>query len=529
MSTKLKPISKFISTASYQLSRGATVEEIRELSKEFDITEERVEQYLKDRIKASNISSAMVASKDEKEIIYNTLDQKFIEAYPNIVIYRRGNNILFYEYVKGVYKMIFEQEMENNIDTFMAENYLLEHRTVRRKIKDTIGRIISLLSRTEGRNFTDDIVAREKWLLNLQNGLLDMETFILKPHTPKYFSIVQVPYDFNPTATCPKFERFIETISDKTKSTAQMIQEMFGYSIMEGNPKHKVFYLYGDTARNGKSTTAKIICGLIGWGNVSTLTLQELGSENPFKMTSLVGKQLNFSDEISSKYVESSKLTMLSAEASVEIDTKFKDPYQYKITTKFIITCNDLPRFQDSQGMKHRMITIPFNYQIPEADRIERYDDELLKAEGSGILNWAIEGSKFLKKNGVFTINEQSREEAHENTLHSNSVYAFMENEYKFDSSFIGAHYNDFLFGNEHSPSSPGTEYRLYCGRNGIKPLAKMGFDKELKRYERETKKIEQRKDSEGYRYYIGLLRKKENRGEITNFNIIGDKLQKNG
>jgi len=178
--------------------------------------------------------------------------------------------------------------------------------------------------------------------------------------------------------------------SKESESTALMIQQMYGYCLMKGNPMHKVFYLYGDTARNGKSTAAKILCGLIGWGNVSTLSLQQIEGENSSMMTSIIGKQINFSDEISSKFIGSSRLTAVAAEGVIEVNPKYKHSFMYSVKAKFIIACNDLPRFSDFQGMKHRMISIPFRHHLKENERVSRYDEILLEKEGAGILNCAI-------------------------------------------------------------------------------------------------------------------------------------------
>jgi P4 family phage/plasmid primase-like protien len=350
----------------------------------------------------------------------------------------------------------------------------------------------------------------KKWYLNLKNGLFDMETFKLLPHTPSYFSTVQVQYEYNPKARSPEFNKFIDTISGHSESTAIMIKQMYGYSLMEGNPRHKVFYLYGDTARNGKSTCAKILCGLIGWGNVSTLTLQQIGSENSSILTSIIGKQINFSDEISSKFIESSRLTAMAAEGVVEINPKYKPSFLYSVKTKFIIACNDLPRFSDYQGMKHRMISIPFRYHLKESERIDRYDEILLEKEGAGILNWAIEGAKNIK-NGIFEINDDSKEDIQDNILQSYPVYAFLENLYDFSLDFTDEIDPKDLYGEHATESRQATGFRLYCDELGIKTLSFPIFTRELKRFSRETENIKQiRVGHRQDRRYIGMKLKTE-------------------
>lgn len=506
MTTKL-PKTKFYTKASYLLSRHMQLDDLDELVNEYDITQEEINSFKENHKKGKMVSSALFQSKEQKEMTYNILDVKFVEKHPNLVVFRRGENITFYEYRNGVYINLHDIEMENLVDDIMEEFMLLDYRTKRKYVKDTVARIGSLLCRTPKKHFVDDDIYKEKFYLNLKNGLLDPSTYTLYPHTPTYFSTVQVPFDYNKEAQAPMFMDFLDKVSGKNESTKQMIQDMFGYGLSDGNKQHKVFYLYGETARNGKSTTAKILCGLIGMGNVSTLSLSQMAGENSTVLTSIINKQINFSDELSNKYIDSSRLTAMSSEGMIEINPKYKHAFMYRVKAKFIVACNDLPEFQDGQGMKHRMISIPFRVQIPITERIARYDEVLLEKEGSGILNWAIDGAKKLQASGIFTINDESREDIMDNIYSSNSVYAFMDEYYDFS-----PHYMDFISTKEmygsvgHKDNLP-TMYRKFCVDTGVKPKSLKKFEKEVSRFCNELGKI-QSKRHQNMRGYEGLREK---------------------
>lgn len=45
-------------------------------------------------------------------------------------------------------------------------------------------------------------------VINLTNGLLDVKTGTLSPHSPCHLSPVQLPVAFDPSATCPLWESF---------------------------------------------------------------------------------------------------------------------------------------------------------------------------------------------------------------------------------------------------------------------------------------------------------------------------------
>lgn len=503
---KLKPRSSFELTARRRLASGTPHEAIFTMINEFEgVTENDVDNFLKMNSVKQAINGALSQSKDQKEMIYNTLDKKFIEKHSLLVSFTRGENVSFYEYRNGVYISLTDVDMINLVDALMEELMLLDYRTKRRYITDTIGRIGSLLSRTQGRYFTDETFINSKWYINLKNGLLETDTYTLLPHTPKYFSVSQIPFNYDPEQKCQEFLKFIDKITNGRSDIAQMIQEMYGYLLSDGNRRHKVFYLYGDTARNGKSTCAKIACGLIGSSNVSSLSLEQIAKESSAMMTTIVGKQINFTDELSTKFIESSKLTAMSSESLIEINPKYKSPFMYKVKAKFIVCCNDLPRFSDNQGMKHRMLTIPFNVHIKEEQRILDYDQILLNTEGAGILNWAIEGAKLLKKNGVFFVSKDSKDDMNENAMGSNSVYAFLESEYKFSPLFDTLVSPNDMYGDVGIKGEPGTMYRLYCHREGIGAVSKKKFEKEVMRFANETQKITQKRDKFYRRCYIGL------------------------
>jgi putative DNA primase/helicase len=504
--------AKFFPKADYRISRGYPVSSVYDLATEMGIERKEVDAWLQERDTAVAKKEAIGAG---QEAIYNTIDATIAEKHPHLVVYRRGDNNEFYEYRNGVYVNLPKQDIRNLVDDEMYIANLHTHRANRKKVADTVDRLASTLTRLK-RVHTDESISGQEWRINLANGLLDTNTGTLEPHSPRYFSTSQVPFPYDPTQEPKEFKTFLSKVSGGDDVHTEMLQQMFGYCLGDGNPKHKVFYLYGSTARNGKSTAAKILMGLLGNSNCSTLSLSQLSNENNRVLQSLVGKQLNFSDEVSSKYIESSLLTTLSAEGIIEIDPKYKDPYMYQVRSKFIIACNDIPRFESGQGMLKRMVVIPFTYHLKEDERIDRYDEKLLQTEGSGILNWAIEGMQKYKDNTSFVMNNQSIEDLNNARKESNPVYAYLEETYTFTKNDSDMMYTDTLYGesrlnggkdNSREPSG----YYEYCEKAGIKPMSRMKFAKEVARFASETGKMEayRVKNNDGsnglrgYRYII--------------------------
>lgn len=498
----MKPKYEFRNIVRREVKKNTPIEEIIEMGKKYqDVTPEYVNSIIKDLNVSSAINQVVSQDNQRAKKIYESIDSMFIKYYPHLIAYRRGTNTTFYMYQTGYYKFIDDQDMFNLISSFFTDNDLLQYRT-KHRINDTLLNIGTLLSHTPNRYFRDDEVYNSKFFINVKNGLLDPESLTLHPHTPEYFSINQAPFNYDPSATCPEFEKFVSKISTKSPGTDIMLQEMFGYVIgTDGNPRHKVFYLFGAIARNGKSTAVEILIRLIGQHNASRLSLEQIASNSPSIMESIVGKRLNFADEVSGEFLQSGRLTSISAEGSIEISPKFKPAYIHKIKAKFVVACNSIPRLSENNGMKHRMIIIPFKYQIPESERILGYADILIDTEGSGILNWALAGSKRLKDNGLFTISDISAQELEDNNLLANNVLAFLADEYDFSDTFVDKISTINLYGNH------TTGYVEYCSKTGTKPMSYRKFAIELKTFEEQTGKIKYHSaDPRGY----SELRRKE-------------------
>ncbi len=468
------------------------------IAKHENIPEEKVTAII-NAMRIQNAQNAgMLIQQNQKKEIMSKIDQLFLEKYPYLKLYQQEENLTIYNYKDGVYYPIPDVEVEAMMDKTFIRNGLLDERTSVRKIKDAVGMVKNNLSHLRRKVTTKDVDIK---YLNLKNTLLDIKTLKTKKHTPDIFSTVQVPYEYNPNVSIPKhFLAHIEKVSAGNVGTVRMLQQMFGYVLNRGNSKHKVFYLFGDTARNGKSTTVRILVGLIGTKNTSFLSLQDLSSENSSKLPTIEGKQLNFSDEINNKYLSSANLTNMSAEGTITINKKYKPPYSYKVTTHFVIACNDLPQITDGQGMNERMIVIPFDYQFPQKERIDCYEDKLLAEEASGILNWAIIGLKEIIKDNEFYITDESKTEREENIISNNSILRYLLDREIFVVDKDNEYSLSELYGNYDNFNPTG--YIKWCKNNGVHHVSSSRFSRELTRLSKDKNAIiKKERRVDGIRY----------------------------
>jgi putative DNA primase/helicase len=124
---------------------------------------------------------------------------------------------------------------------------------------------------------TEDL-DRDKWLLNCDNGTLNLKTCELWVHRKEDYITKKINVSYNPDATCPTWERFLNRIFNGSQDMIKFVQKAIGYSLTGSTREQCLFILYG-TGQNGKSTFITTINNILG-----------LFSTNTFKSTILIIK-----------------------------------------------------------------------------------------------------------------------------------------------------------------------------------------------------------------------------------------------
>jgi DNA primase catalytic core len=136
---------------------------------------------------------------------------------------------------------------------------------------------------------------KNKYIINMKNGLYNIKTGELTAHTEKYISLRQIPVEYNPTANAPKFRKFMSEVV--TPEDAQVLLEFIGYSLIFDMKHDQAIMLQGAGA-NGKSILLQFIIALHGEENICSTSLQRL-CEDRFALSELYGKPLNVFADLS--------------------------------------------------------------------------------------------------------------------------------------------------------------------------------------------------------------------------------------
>ncbi|MCL1857675.1 MAG: phage/plasmid primase, P4 family [Oscillospiraceae bacterium] len=379
-------------------------------------------------------------------------------------IYTAGSHY-FYEH--GVYVQKDDIEAWAAVRSFMISRY-----TKSNDITDAANQWRMLTQR----NVRE--INANPYIINLKNGLYDLNSNEFRPHDSNYLSTVQLQANYNPSAKCPQFLDFLSGILPE--SEIPLIQEMFGYLLIPVNKAQKSFVLVG-AANAGKSTLLSIAqTVLLGIENVSNIPWQSLNDR--FKTAELFGKLANIFADLPSKNIEDAGFfKTITGEDYIIAERKNKDPFSFQPYARLLFSCNEIPKnYADrSDGFYRRLIIIRFDKSVPAEKRDPSLKNRV-SCERDGIFTWALDGLRRLTANNYrFSETARTGEELRRYKVESNSALMFLEECCEIGNGTV---VREELF----------ERYCDYCRRNGLKSSSQTKFNKEV---EQADSRIEKDRD----------------------------------
>ncbi|HEY3489916.1 MAG TPA: phage/plasmid primase, P4 family [Candidatus Deferrimicrobiaceae bacterium] len=259
------------------------------------------------------------------------------------------------------------------------------------------------------------------------NGLLHIPTGELSPHTPRFFNANAVPFDFDPVATCPHWKSFLDELWDEDIDARETLQEIFGLLLTPETRYQKLFLIVGPK-RAGKGTITRILSAMLGPENVAHPTLSSIGGQ--FGLAPLVDKSAAIIEDArlggrTDQAALAERLLTISGEDAQTIDRKFLPALTRRLSVRFLIVSNELPRIADVSGaLTSRFVILTLKESF--FDKEDTGLTDRLLTELSGILNWALAGWRRLKERGRFIIPESSRDAMQELEELSSPISAFI-------------------------------------------------------------------------------------------------------
>ncbi len=229
-------------------------------------------------------------------------------------------------------------------------------------------------------------------LINMENGVFDLSSMELIPHSKDYYFKYQLPIKYDPEAECPRWSQFLKEIFPDEPFKRRTVRDFAGYCLYPKIFIHKCLFCLGKGG-NGKSILINIISKLVGIENTVALEPKQL--EKEFQLATLKDKLLNISTEVDKKYmIGKSNWKKAIAGDTLQVDVKYKDPFSFRPIAKHLFSMNEVPNIPDrSDAFSRRFIVVNFNVMF-EGEEEDGYLEDKLSLELSGIFNWALKGLK---------------------------------------------------------------------------------------------------------------------------------------
>jgi len=245
---------------------------------------------------------------------------------------------------------------------------------------------------------------KHKYLFNLENGILNLETGKLQPHDRELNLTKITNVIFDEKAECPEWMLFLNQIFKGDNDLIEYMQRLAGYSLTADISEQSIYFLVGGGS-NGKSTFVNIIKKIMGDYGLQTnsntfIKKKDAGANND--IARLVNSRFvsAVESEEGEKLQESLVKTITGGEPLL---ARFLRQEFFEFTPEFKVffTTNHKPIIGGvDDGIWRRVKIIPFTLNLKPHERDKKLEEKL-SLEMPGILNWVLAGCLKWQKSGL--------------------------------------------------------------------------------------------------------------------------------
>lgn len=301
----------------------------------------------------------------------------------------------------------------------------------------------------------------------VRNGILNIKTLTLRPHSKNEYNTTYVDWDWNPKPSVSRaLNEYLDYISNSDYAKELVLLEMIGECFLRKNFLSRFYMIYG-TGCTGKSTLLRIIGTLVGNNNISHLSFNDL--EEQFLTNELSGKLANLGDDINFKgLTDTSILKKLVTGETMTVNRKFMTPVELTNFATLIFTTNQLPPVSDkTSGFYRRLMIIDVNRPMENPNPLFEYNlDEM---DYTWLFTSAIKAISRILNGGVPT---------------NCTSCDMLKRRYMIDQSPVRMFLDDSGYDrrsiNKMSCKLVYQEFVDYCKENGYKQITRAHFQNEV-------------------------------------------------
>lgn len=131
------------------------------------------------------------------------------------------NGILRYVYLEGYYKLVSDEEFKGIIKAFIPSSIIRSNYMVE---------VFKLLE-TDLKFVPIEKLNTDQNIINFENGILELDTGQLKPHSPDYLCTIRIPCNYNENVPPPKkqyFDKFMNDLTDNVQEIKCFLLQYMG-------------------------------------------------------------------------------------------------------------------------------------------------------------------------------------------------------------------------------------------------------------------------------------------------------------
>lgn len=422
-----------------------------------------------------------------KETDWKLAAQEFVAKTGRAVQWRREGYFV-YEPKAGAYRLRTDKELGAMVSAFLPA-VLPNGQTVKCSASAERNILVALRATDQLDLLPSCFLSTGKsaggWVA-MRNGLLDIEAAArgenvkLRPHSPDFFSTFARPFDWNPAATCPTWEKFLHEAAPDPENRS-MLQKLAGLLLVEDASFQVFFDLYG-RGQNGKGVFKAVLQALLGLENICRVPLSDFTEK--FVVGELTQKRANLVGDAETvdggtRFRPTGALEGILKEISGGPDATMKlEPKGVQAETarpvkaRCVFLTNSLVPWVDrSNAIWRRWRLIPFTEKIPDDKVDKNLADRIVENELPGVFVWAVRGLGELRQCPTFPQSKagQAIKDGHREQCDREA--AFLHEKYEIVDGMsveVAAVYSD---------------YRDWCTANGIQGiLTKQNFSQHVLR-----------------------------------------------
>ena len=249
-----------------------------------------------------------------------------------------------------------------------------------------------------------DQLDRDKWLLNLNNGTLDLRTGGLQEHQREDLITKLAPVSYDQEAKAPLFEKFLDDIFAGNQDVIRFVQRAIGYALTGDTSEQCLFITWGG-GENGKSTLIETILALVGDYGMFTPPETLLAKRHdgiPNDLARLKGARFVAAVETEEgKHLAESRIKQMTGGDTISARFMRGEWFDFKPEFKCFLATNHKPAIRGTDhAIWRRIRLVPFTVRIPPDKQDKRLAEKLL-GELPGVLNFAVRGCLDWQRDGL--------------------------------------------------------------------------------------------------------------------------------